>query len=285
MSSLSEAKKALQFNHEFVGLIGILKGIAASQFQALTRKRERFEDFSRSFDGFFKLINLTATDNPFVRSQSDVTGVVIVTSDEGFMGGLNTRVINRALEVAGTGPIEPIVLGGRGAQALKDLKLPHTDFPAVTHETRYEQAVQLKDFILERVTGKKIGKLILVYPAPVSLMVQRPTVVHLLPAGELLAKQEDLSEEKGRIFIESSPSVMIQYLVGIWITYRLYDIFEEAKLSEFAARTTHLEQSHDRLTEQGKVLRYRYFRCRRERIDKGMRETFASILLRRNLEA
>ena len=43
MSSLAEAKKALQFNKEFTGLVDILKGIAASQFQALMRKKQKFE--------------------------------------------------------------------------------------------------------------------------------------------------------------------------------------------------------------------------------------------------
>ena len=325
MSSLSEAKKMLQFNQEFVGLVGILKGIAASQFQALMRKRQRFEKFKESFAGFFKLVNWASINSPFVSSQSETTGVVLVTSDEGFMGGLNTKVIQAALRTAGPGQKKIIVLGGRGADTLKDLKLAYTSFPGMIHEKGYEQALHLKDFIVEQVLQKKIGKVILAYPHPISLMMQKPEIVHLLPCDELFQNQTLIdSDERGSGFaspsergvrgpqresprfndergsgfanpsgaspsergvtLESSPETIVKYLVGIWITYRLCDIFEESKLAEIAARTTHLEQSHDRLTEQGKILKHRYFRCRRELIDKGMRETFASILLRRRLQ-
>lgn len=281
MSTLSEAKKQLQFNQDFISLVDILKGIAASQFQTLMRKRKRFDKFAESFEGFFELLDLARVDSPFVASRSEVTGVVMVTSDEGFMGGLNARVIHAGLTAAGNGPKALIVLGGRGADALKDLHLEHTAFPGVSHEQAYDRAVQVKEHLVELTARGAIGRLLLVYPYPVSLMVQRPEVVHLLPCGELFQRLEPPLSAKRTVLLESAPDMIIQYLVGIWISYRLCDIFEESRLAEFAARTTHLEQSHDRLTEQGKVLRYRYFRCRRERIDKGMRETFASILLRR----
>lgn len=282
MSSLSEAKKALQFNREFVQLVAILKGIAASQFQTLARQRKKFEAFINSFEGFFQIMDLADTPSPFVRSQSDVTGVVMVTSDEGFMGGLNAKVITKALEAVGSGPRELIVIGGRGADTLKDLKLACKVFPGVIYEKRYEAAIEIKDFIVDQVVKGKFGKVIVTYPRPISLMVQKPAVIGLLPCTELFEKRPQLLSDPERLFVESQTEGIIQYLVGTWITHRLFDIFEESKLAELAARTTHLEQSHDRLVEQGKVLRHRYFRCRRELIDKGMRETFAAILLRRN---
>lgn len=285
MSSLSEAKKALQFNREFVQLVGILKGIAASQFQALARQRKRFDAFINSFEGFFQIMDLADAPSPFVRSQSDVTGVVMVTSDEGFMGGLNAKVITKALEAAGSGPKELIVIGGKGADTLRDLNLKCTAFPGVAYEKRYEVAIEIKDFIVEQVVKGKMGKVIVAYPRPISLMVQKPEVIDLLPCTELFQKRAQLLSDKERVFLESQVDGIIEYLVGTWITHRLYDLFEESKLAELAARTTHLEQSHDRLTDQGKILRHRYFRCRREVIDKGMRETFASILLRRNNQA
>lgn len=285
MSSLSEAKKALQFNREFVQLVGILKGIAASQFQALARQRKRFDAFINSFEGFFQIMDLADTPSPFVRSQSDVTGVVMVTSDEGFMGGLNAKVITKALEAAGSGPKELIVIGSKGADTLRDLNFKCTAFPGVVYEKRYEVAIEIKDFIVDQVVKGKMGKVIVAYPRPISLMVQKPEVIDLLPCTELFQKRPQLLSDKERVFLESQVDGIIKYLVGTWITHRLYDLFEESKLAELAARTTHLEQSHDRLTDQGKVLRHRYFRCRREVIDKGMRETFASILLRRNNQA
>lgn len=303
MSSLSESKKALQFNREFTGLIEILKGIAASQFQALVRKKQRFEKFTASFDSFFRLIDLSEINSPFVRAESDTTGVVIVTSDEGFMGDLNAKVIEAALKEAGPGKKGLFVMGSHGFDAVRERGFQGVCLPGVVYEKRYEQARVVKDRLVGEVAALRIGRLTVTYPHPVSFTVQRPVVVQLLPfggpvPGHRAGEAPPVTESEGRgpmirflqrefqekgAILESRPEKIIEYLVGIWITYRLYDLFEESKIAEYAAKTMHLEQSHDRLTEQGKVLRYRYFRARRELIDKGTRETFASILLRRNL--
>lgn len=285
MSTLAEAKKALQFNKEFTVLVDILKGIAASQFQALMRKRKKFEKFAESFDGFFRLVDFAKIDSPFIRPRSETTGVVMVTSDEGFMGDLNAKVIEAALKDAGAGKKELYVLGAHGLDAVKERGFSAQGFPGVEYEKRYEQALAVKERVAADVSAGKVGRLTVTYPHPVSFTVQRPVVVPLLPCAELFKKQENLLSDKTAVILESQPEKLIEHLVGIWITSRLTDFFEESKLAEFAAKTMHLEQSYDRLTEQGKVLKHRYFRCRRELIDKGTRETFASILLRRNLEA
>lgn len=284
MSSLAEAKKALQFNKEFTGLVDILKGIAASQFQALMRKRQKFEKFATAFDDFFRLIDFAKIDSPFVCTQSDVTGVVMVTSDEGFMGDLNTKVIEAALREAGSVKKILFVTGARGFDALKDRGLASIALPGVEYEKRYAQALAIKDRLVTEVAARNVGRLIVTYPYPVSFTVQRPMVVQLLPAADLFHKQEQLFTDDTRVILESRPERLVEYLVGIWITSRLHDFFEESKLAEYAAKTIHLEQSFDRLIEQGKIVRYRYFRARRELIDKGTRETFASVLLRRQFE-
>lgn len=284
MSSIAEAKKELQFNHEFTGLVDILKGISASQFQSLMRKKKKFETFTTSFDGFFKLIDFAKIDSPFVETQSDVTGVVITTSDEGFMGELNTKVIEAALKEAGAGKKKLFVIGHHGFEALKERGLEAVPFPGVEYEKRHEHSLAIKARLIAEVAARNVGRLTITYPYPVSFTVQKPVVVQLLPCAELFQRQEAFLSDETRVILESDPEKIIQYLVGTWITYRLDEFFEDSKLAEYAAKTIQLEQSHDRLTEQGKVLRYRYFRARRELIDKGTRETFASILLRRNIE-
>lgn len=280
MSSVSKAKKELQFNREFKQLVDILKQIATSHFQALVQKKKEFTKFTEAFDGFFRLIDLVKINNPFVQSRSETTGVIIVTSDEGFMGGLNTRVIETALAET-PGKRDLIVLGSHGATDLKAGGFALTEFPGVVYEDRYAQAVKLKDLVMDWVLQERIGGLIIVYPYPVSFTVQKPRVERLLPCAELFKKQEMLLEDESRVILETPPEKMIAYLVGTWIVSRLYIIFEESKIAEYAARAVHLEQSHDRLVEEGKMLRYRYFRAKREVVDKGIRETFASILLRR----
>ncbi len=282
MSALSEAKKELNFNHEFVQLIEVLKEIAASQFQAHLRKKERFERFLTSFGGFFKMVDLVTKEHPLVCNASETTGLVMVTSDEGFMGGLNAMVIQTALNQVEGKRRRLVVVGSRGADYLKDAREEYVSFPGIISENRYEQAVKLKDFLVESVLKGEFGAVLLVYPRPISFTVLKPEVVFLLPCAQLFQKGgEELLSSKQKVLVESPISSIVEYLVEMWLIYKLCEIFEDSKLAELAARTQRLEQSYDTLSQKEVVLKHRYFRSRHEFVDKGMRETFASALLRR----
>jgi F0F1-type ATP synthase gamma subunit len=73
--------------------------------------------------------------NPLVRVESKVTGVVILTSDSGFMGGLNVRGIRaglRAVESVPQEQVELIFIGDKGAAALGDQSQKMKTFAGIT---------------------------------------------------------------------------------------------------------------------------------------------------------
>jgi ATP synthase F1 gamma subunit len=284
MQSVQKLRKELQLNTELTDLLDVLKGIASSEFRALERKRERFAKFLNAFEGFFEMIDFSLADHPFARDSSGKLGIIMVTSDEGFMGGLNTRVINAALNYDGADKAALIILGDRGAGYLNGLGRAFTPFPGVKADSCYESAVQLKDFIMKEGLAGSFSKLILIYPKPVSFTMQKVEILKLLPCGELFEKQRAVSAQAPantdpfteKVIIESSLSGIIEYLVSTWITEKLYEVFEDSKLSEFSARTVHLEESYQLLLERGKSIGFQYFRSHHDLVDKGMRETFSA---------
>ena len=78
------------------------------------------------------------------------------------------------------------------------------------------------------------------------------------------------------MIVESSFSDMVEYLAGVWVTSKLYEVFEDSKLAEFSARAMHLEDSVQKLEKEEKDLRHKCFKAAHEKIDKGMRESFAA---------
>jgi len=281
---LAEIKKELQFNTELTQLIDILKNIAASQFHRKEKQKERFDEkFMDSFKGFFQLVNLAEIENPLVKSASDVLGIIMLTSDSGFMGGLNNAVIDEALKRKNDGPTELIILGERGVSYLKDSgNEKFKFFPGISDEKSFEQVVELRDYIVKEVLEKRLGKVVLSYPRPISFTVQRVEVINILPCRELVAVAEGKKTvgKEQKIIIESLFPDMVEYLVSIWLTHKLYEVFEDSKLSEFAARTIRLDESLQELTRLNKKLRFRFLRSSHEFVDKGMRETFAAKLQR-----
>jgi hypothetical protein len=74
---------------------------------------------------------------------------------------------------------------------------------------------------------------------------------------------------------------LIEYLVETWITQKLFEVFEDSKLSEFSARAVHLEESHQVLQQRDRILKFQFFKSQHNLIDKGIRETFSSQILRK----
>jgi F0F1-type ATP synthase gamma subunit len=75
---------------------------------------------------------------------------------------------------------------------------------------------------------------------------------------------------------ESSPSDIVEYLGYLWIGQRIYEAFGLSHLAEYAARYIHLEESIDRIKEDIKKLKLKYFKIRHEIIDQQMRELSAA---------
>jgi ATP synthase F1 gamma subunit len=279
MLSAQKLKKELELNNELTELLDVLKGIASSQFRALEKKKERFAKFLGAFEGFFQMIDFSSVEHPFAKDTSGKLGIIMVTSDEGFMGGLNTRVINTAMNYTGAKEARFIVIGERGAGYLKGLGHDFVKFPGIAGEERYEAAVKLKDYIMKEGLAGKFSRLILVYPKPISFTVQKIEAIKILPCSELFERKK--AEDRENVIIESSLGSIIEFLLGAWITEKLFEVFEDSKLSEFSARTVHLEESHQVLLQRGRRIQFQYFRSHHDLVDRGMRETFSAQLIRK----
>ncbi len=287
---LTELRKELQFNGDLLSLVETLKNVASSQYHVLEKQKERFDAFMDAFSGFFRVVNLIDVENPFVREVSDVMGIVVVTSDSGFMGGLNQGVIRAAMDCQGNLPDDKtalLVIGDKGNSTFGDQGRAHKFFPGIAPETIYEQAVEVKDYIVDEVLAGRMGKVAVAYPKALSFSSQTIEVVNILPCAELFDKDVE-SELSGRgksggmmaearnVIIESSFSDMLEYLAGVWVTSKLYEVFEDSKLAEFSARAMHLEGSQQAVEKTFKKVQHQAFKAVHEQIDKGMRECFAA---------
>jgi len=287
---LTELRKELKFNAELLNLVETLKNIAGAQYHVMEKEKKRFDRFMEAFSGFFRVVNLVDVDDPLVHVVSDVLGLVVITSDSGFMGGLNQGVMRKAFEVQGDLPndkVSLVILGDKGGSAIEDMRRKFKFFPGVGQTTIYEQALAVKNYVVNEVLERRMGKVVVVYPKPVSFTAQTIEVVNLLPCAELFDKnsesavsgkvQEDgMVAEASKVVVESSFSDMVEYLAGSWVSAKLFEIFEDSKLAEYSARAMHLEGSHQKVSKDYKRVKQRCFKASHELIDKGMRESFAA---------
>lgn len=275
MYTTQEIKKEIEFNSELTQLMDVLKGVAAAEFRALEKKKDRFTSFKDAFEGFFSMIDFDLINHPLAKDSFKKLAVMMITSDEGFMGGLNSRVISSALAYPGFKEAKLIVVGNKGAFLLDELDYDFVKFPCINAQNAYEQALNIKDYIIKENKNKQFSRLVVFYPKPVFFAVHKINNQVLLPCSDLVDKTRLKVDQKTNLIIESPIEGILEYLMEAWIVQKLMEIFEDSKLSEFSARTVHLEESYQVLVEQDKELNLKYLKVYHDFLDQGMRESFA----------
>jgi len=279
MKTLTTLKKDLEFNRNLSSLIEALKTIAVTQYRILEHKLKTYEKLIQAIENFFEGIDTEEIDHPFLNPPNKALGVVAVTSDSGLLGGLNMQVMAKALDELKNTPGKLIVIGERGKSYIGSGEIPYVSFPGIRDEDRYEQAAELRDYIIEKIAKGSFSCLKVVYPKPISFTVQRVEIVSLLPyAAPNLKSPGETSKPAKEIIFESKIDTIVEYLIYLSMAQKFYEIFGLSRLSEFAARYVHLEESLHKLKEEEGKIRRQYFRVRHEIIDCNMRELFSARL-------
>lgn len=287
-------KKEVRATSDLMQLVDVLKRVAAAQFYALQEKQRRsaskdgrpisdqVPEVSRAiFDEFFRLIPPQQCRHPFVETPAPPLGLVMVTSDEGFLGGLNVAVIQKALSARGGQQAELIVLGERGRMYFKDLKEPFTHFPGVGEYINPQEVERLRDYIVEQYLRQKFRRVLVFYPRPVSFTHQEIDSFQLLPYTRPSQSPGLSPADPTLTFLEPSAYSIIDYLVKLWLRRKILEVFWQSKLAELAARAMHLEASVMELAQQKKKLTLQYFRKMHEVTDTNIRECYAGAVARK----
>ena len=312
-SAVINVKKELRTTNDLMDLVDVLKRVAAAQFQMLedTRKQSgwtRLEVASGNensgasdvlhepdkfiseanaapfpqvsltavVDKFLQLIPPEQCQHRFLQEASTPLGIVIMATDEGFLGGLNAAVIQKALAVKGSREAKLMVLGERGGMVLRDHNEEFTSFPAVGEKVNIREVERLRDYIVEQYLLGKFSTVLVFYPRCYSFTHQEVESFQLLPfvrpsSGGASATATDP-------ILEPSATAIIDYIVKLWMGRKIHEVFWQSRLSELAARATHLEGSLQGLKDQKKKLILQYFRSKHEVADTGIRESFAGMI-------
>jgi F0F1-type ATP synthase gamma subunit len=180
------------------------------------------------------------------------------------------------------------VIGEKGAAAIGDMRVPFEYFEGIGQDTIYEQAVLIKNYLMQEIAEGRLGRVKVAAPRALSFSSQEVGVVDLLPCGVLFEREHEQGTEMAeqgvyrfladarQVIVESTYDDMVTYLAGIWTTARLFEIFEDGKLAEFGARAMHLEGSLQKVEKEASQTRQRVVKATHELVDKGMRESFAA---------
>ena len=280
-------------------MVEMLINVSLIQYHNLEKTRQkRFDTFVNSFGAFFNTVNLVDQKNPLIHKLCDKDGILVITSDSGFMGGLNIKVANCALSL-GSSDATYFISGEKGLQPF--LKKNHEMMSTVAlvlrsekgidpydnkekdmeiAEVNYDQVVSIAKAIIGKVKRGEIGSLQVVYPKSITFTQVAVEHTHVLPCGGIFngetpvdfKRPQGLISDFRKVIVESSYEDIVDYLSETWLVYKLMEIFEDSKLAEFSARAIHLSGSKDYLKKEFVKMDKLSKDMIGERIDKQLRE-------------
>jgi F-type H+-transporting ATPase subunit gamma len=262
----------------------------AMEMVAASKMRKAQERMRHARPYSDKIRNITAnlaTANPeyqsaFMRNTgtSKAVGFIVVTTDKGLCGGLNTNVLrvvtNKMRDVqAGGGAVQVVAIGNKGYGFLN-----RVGAQVVSHATHLGDAPVLDKLIgpvkvmLDAFVEGRLDAVYLCYTKFINTMKQEPLVEPLLPLGaERLAQSADEKKAYGWDYIyEPDAPTVIEELLKRYIEALIFQAVAENMASEQSARMVAMKAATDNAGNLIAELKLVYNKTRQAAITKELSE-------------
>ena len=281
MGKANKVKAEVMEVRELVDLIQVIKDVADMKYHALMTQKSKFNRFNESFTDFFSLVSTSQVKHPLVSNDNPQVALLVITTEKGFIGDLNTRVIGRTLEELEKSPkASLIVVGKKGVSKLDGMgyKIAKT-WEDAEERGFYEVSLEIKTYLVDEVMAGRLGRVIVVYPWPKDYTVIKPRAVKLLPCESLLPQQAQIVEHFKQVIEESDPVDMTGYLADLWLSSKIFEIFYDTNLAAASAQTQQLDNSLGKMRKERDVVKLKWRKARRGDIDKSLREVFSARMM------
>lgn len=285
MGKASKVKAEFLEASDSVELLQVLKDVADMRYHSLAQEKGAFYRFSATFVEFFRLLRYTDVYHPLVSNRNEKTMIVVVTTEEGFVGDLNSKIANRAAQEIGKyDDVTIVTVGKKGVAKLSGLGVTSDKiFEDISGTDHYDLSVMIKDYVVEHIMSGAVGRCVCIYPWPKEMGIVRARVVKLLPCDFIVEQQQQWQERKvekfDRVIEESDPIDIIGFLADLWLSAKLYEIMYEMSLAAASAQTQQLESSVDKMNKEREAVKLRYRKAKKADIDTSLRETFVAKLM------
>ncbi len=215
--------------------------------------------------------------HPFLMERNTVkrVGIIVVTSDKGLCGGLNTNVLRMALakmrEWEGQGEqFEVCTIGNKGLGFMQRLKANVVSHVIGLGDTPHmDKMVGALKVMLDGYTSDRFDRLIIFYTKFLNTMKQEPVMEQLLPlSGEKLGAPEGLWD----YIYEPDAKVVIDQVLTRYIEALIYQAVSENIASEQSARMVAMKAASDNAGSVIGELQLIYNKSRQAAITKELSE-------------
>ncbi|RMH60855.1 MAG: F0F1 ATP synthase subunit gamma [Zetaproteobacteria bacterium] len=212
--------------------------------------------------------------HPFIvaREQVKKIGVIVVTTDKGLCGGLNTNALKKALDLVKQSDVEveAYTIGRKGGLFMRKCV---RELPAATDDI--PDAVELKDVMgvvgvaMDRYLSGEVDRVYLVYSEFVNTMTQRAKCTQLLPC---LEAEEPSHPGYWDYIYEPDSKSALDALLRRYVESLVYHAVVENKACEHSARMVAMKSATDNAKGIVRELKITYNKARQASITQEIAE-------------
>ena len=198
--------------------------------------------------------------------------LVLITSDRGLAGPLNTNTIRFAARAImdHTGDLAVVSVGRKGRDAMRRTRVPlEAHFAGFGDRPTFADVLPLARLITDGFISGEFGRIDLVYPRFISTLVQRAQMDTLLP----VTAAADTEGIPGNQFIfEPNPAAVLEQLLPRYVATRLFQAVLEAKASEESSRMVAMKNATENADDLIEEYTLAYNKVRQANITREMIE-------------
>ena len=214
-----------------------------------------------------------ADEHPLLsRRESGKRLLVLITSDRGLAGPLNTNTIRFAARTITEhhGDLAVVSVGRKGRDAMRRARVPlEAHFAGYGDRPSFADVLPLARLVTDDFLAGSSSRVDIIYSHFVTTLTQRPSLVPLLP----IRPAEDTTGIPGNQFLfEPSPRDVLEALAPRYVATRVFQAVLEAKASEESSRMVAMKNATDNAEDLIDDLTLSYNKVRQTNITREMIE-------------
>jgi F-type H+-transporting ATPase subunit gamma len=265
-----------------IGAVGNIKQITrAMQFVAAS-KLKRAQDATLAARPYSDKIDevladlasvLGGDDHPLLaRPAGGHRLIVLVTTDRGLAGPLNTNTIRFASReiTEHDGDVVMVTVGRKGRDAMRRARMPIVaHFNGFGDRPAFSDVTPLARLVVDEYLSGRAARVDIIHSVFISTLAQRPKLHRVLP----VEPTEDTAGIPGRQFIfEPNAAEVLRQLLPRYVATRLFQAVLESRASEESSRMVAMKNATDNAEELIEDLTLSYNKSRQTNITREMIE-------------
>ncbi len=288
MPSLKDIRRRISSVKSTQKITRAMKLVSAAKFARANMAVVASRPYGKAFDAMVERLVKAAGDDVetslLVQREEKKSLVVVLSTDRGFCGGLNSNLFKEAtrfiaakkkagieLQVQPWGKRAKLFSGKTGLKSQNARE-------KVLEKPVYATAKELSQELIERFEKEGFDRVYVAFVEFQSALTQAPKVLQILPVGKIEKKAdpkdkaEPVKEEAGEVLVEPSIKEILVNLLKRQVASVIFRAMLEGAASEHGARMTAMDSATNNANEVLRTMKIQYNRARQAAITKELIE-------------